>query len=86
MYLLMNHAGKQQLPPKTTPGTPVNRPVSRQFPPSGEQREHRKLGDELWQPTACCIAIFNKYNCYTKRGGITTNLTTKWVGVLWSSK
>ena len=25
--------------------------------------------------TVCCIAIFHNYCCYTKRGGITTNLT-----------
>ena len=36
--------------------------------PSGKQPEHRKLAQELKQPTAGCIAIFHKYYCYTKRG------------------
>ena len=43
------------------------------FSPSGTQPEHRKLAHELLQPTAGCIAIFHKYCCYTKCGGITTN-------------
>ena len=47
------------------------------FCPSGEQPEHRKLAHELWQPTVGCIAIFHKYCCYTKCGGITTNIYFK---------
>ena len=54
-----------------------NSPISKRITPSGEQREHRKLANELEQPTAGCIAIFHKYCCYTKRGGITTNLTLR---------
>ena len=48
-------------------------PFRKDFSPSGEQLEHRKLAHELWQPTASSIAIYHKYCCYTKRGGITTN-------------
>ena len=46
------------------------------FAPGGEQLEHRKLAHDK-QPTAGCIAIFHKYCCYTKRGGIATNLTPR---------
>ena len=45
------------------------------FPPSGEQPEHCRLAHYFWQPTAGCIAIFHKYCCYTKHGGVSTNLT-----------
>ena len=45
------------------------------FSPSGEQSKNCKLAHELLQPIAGCIAIFHKYCCYTKRGGITTNST-----------
>ena len=45
------------------------------FPPSGEQPEHCILVHEFWQPTAGCMAIFHKYCCYTKHGGVSTNLT-----------
>ena len=31
-----------------------------------------------WSPKTCCIAIFHKYCCYIKCGGITTNL------ILWN--
>ena len=51
------------------------------FSPSVKQLEHRKLAEELWQPTAGSIAIFHNYCCYAKRGGITTNLTTKSLAV-----
>ena len=53
-----------------------NSPISQRFSPSGEQLEHRKLAHEL-QSTAGCIAIFHKYCCYTKLGGITTNYTLR---------
>ena len=58
-----------------------NSAIHKDFSPSGEHFEHSKLAHELWQPTACCIAIFHKYWCYTKRSGITTNLTMKSSGV-----
>ena len=45
--------------------------------PCGEQPKHRELAHELQQPTAGYIAIFHKYCCYTKRGGITTKLTLR---------
>ena len=43
--------------------------------PSGEQPEYRTLARELLQPIAGCIATFHKNCCYTKRAGVTTNLT-----------
>ena len=49
------------------------------FSPSGEP-EPRILPHKLLQPIAGCIAIFHKYCCYTKRGGIITNLTAKSLG------
>ena len=51
-----------------------DRPVSQQL------SEHRKLAHELLQPTASCMKIFHKYCCYTKCGGITTNLTPRIIG------
>ena len=42
--------------------------------PSDEQREQRILAQQSEQPTAGCIAIFHKYCCYIKHGGIITNL------------
>ena len=45
------------------------------FPePSGEKSEHRISAHGLQQPTASCIAIFHKYCCCTKCGGVTTDL------------
>ena len=52
-------------------------PFHKDLSPGGEQLEHRKLAHELKQPTAGCIAIFHKYCCYRKRGGITSNLTLR---------
>ena len=42
---------------------------------SGEQPEQRKLSHTLKQQTDDCRAIFHKYFCHTKHGGIVTNLT-----------
>ena len=52
-------------------------PFHKEFSPSGEQLEHRKLVHELYQPTDGCISISHKDCCYTKCGGITTNLTLR---------
>ena len=49
--------------------------------PSGELPNTVNI-HELKQPTTGCIAIFNKYCCCTKRGGITTNLTRNHWGML----
>ena len=51
----------------------TKRPVSKLFSPSGEQAEQRILAYK--QPTACCIAIFHKYCCFIRYGGIKTNVT-----------
>ena len=57
----------------------LNSPVSQRFSPSDEQSEQHihVVAHKLLQPTAGCRAIFNKYCCYTKRGGIIKNLTLK---------
>ena len=47
-------------------------PFHKDISPGDEQFEHHKLDHELQQPTGGYIAIFHKYYCYTKRGGITT--------------
>ena len=46
------------------------------FSSSTEQwaAEQRILAHKSEQPTAGCIAIFHKYVCYIKQGGIITNL------------
>ena len=54
-----------------------NIPVSQRFFPSGKQPEHHILAHELKQPTAGCIALFHKYCCYAKRGGIKIDLTLR---------
>ena len=41
---------------------------------SGEQPKQCILAHKSEQPTAGCIAIFHKYCCYIKHGGIITNL------------
>ena len=66
-----------------------NSPISQIFLPLvvSSSTEHRKLAHDK-QPTAGCIAIFHKYCCYTKRGGITTSLTPRnhWGYVTYVSK
>ena len=57
-----------------------NIPVSKLFFPSGKQLEQCILAYKSEQPTAHCIAIFHKYCCYIKHGGIITNLTMKSLG------
>ena len=54
-----------------------NSPISQRVFPSGGQLKHRKQLAHDKQPAAGCIATFHKYCCYTKRGGITTNLTLR---------
>ena len=51
-----------------------NSTVSQLFSPSCEQPEQRILAHMTEQPTTGCIAIFHKYCCYTKHGGIITKL------------
>ena len=53
---------------------PYNSPFAQLFSSSGEQPERRSLVPKSEQPTARCIAIFHKYDCYMKYGGIVTNL------------
>ena len=45
------------------------------FCPSSEQPKQHILAYKSEQSTASCIAIFHKYCCYIKHGGIITNLT-----------
>ena len=61
---------------KLAPKGPIV-PFDKDFSPSGEQLELRKLAHELQQPTAGCIAMFHKYCCYTKHGSITASLTLR---------
>ena len=52
-------------------------PFHKDFPPSGEQPEQHELAHMLYQLTDGCTAIFHKYYCFTKHGGIKTNLTLR---------
>ena len=52
-----------------------NIPFSQLLSPSGEKLEQRIRAFKSEQPTAGCMAIFHKYCCYIKHGGIITNLT-----------
>ena len=52
-----------------------NIPVSQLFIPSGEQPEQRISAHKSKQLIANCIAMFRKYCCYIKHGGIVRNLT-----------
>ena len=57
-----------------TPSFPIVR-FHNYLSPSGEQPEQRILTHKSEQPPAGCIAIFHKYSCNIKHGGIITNLT-----------
>ena len=48
------------------------------FSHTSKQPEQHILAHKPEQPTAGCIAIFHKYCCYIKHGGIITNL------ILWN--
>ena len=60
-------------------------PFHNDFPPSGEQAGQHKLAHTL-QLTGGCRAIFHKYCCYTKQGGIITNLNEIWRAYYWYVK
>ena len=49
-----------------------NSPVSQLFFPSDEQPDQCISAHKSKQPTAGCIAIFNKYCCYIKHRGISS--------------
>ena len=51
--------------------------VSQSISLSGKEPKRRILVHKLEQPSACCIAIFHKYCCHTKPGGITAYLTLR---------
>ena len=52
-------------------------PFHKDFSARGEQPEQHELAYTLLQLTDGCIAIFHKYCCYTKHGGMKTILTLR---------